>query len=142
MPKARQQPEEPRHPASSASRTKIARCGVNELLEVIVPQFEELDWQHIVVHDGEPKISAVLEEVWTSGTEIITVTYRSEIIWAERESGVFELALTVTDDANKWTKEQCDAKADELLAAINDEFAARWHPYRNLIRPAQIQQSS
>ena len=141
MPKSRQ-PEESRAIVSTASRTKIARCSIGELLEVMLPQFEELDWQHINVSETESKMSAVLEEVWTSGTEIITVTYRADVIWAERETGVFELVLTVSDDANKWTKEQCDAKADELIAAINDEFAARWHPYRNLIRPAQIQQSS
>lgn len=141
MTKSRQ-PEEPGHPISSASRTRIARCGASELLEAIVPQFEALDWQHVLIADGEPRISAVLEEVWTSGTEIITVTYRAEVIWAERESGVFELALTVSDDAYKWTKEQCDAKADELLAAINEGLTSRRYPYRNLIRPAQIQQSS
>jgi hypothetical protein len=141
MPKSRQ-PEESRAIVSTASRTKIARCSIGELLEVMLPQFEELDWQHINVSETESKMSAVLEEVWTSGTEIITVTYRADVIWAERETGVLELVLTVSDDANKWTKEQCDAKADELMAAINDEFAARWHPYRNLIRPAQIQQSS
>lgn len=141
MPKSRQ-PEESRAIVSTASRTKIARCSIGELLEVMLPQFEELDWQHTNVSETESKMSAVLEEVWTSGTEIITVTYRADVIWAERETGVLELVLTVSDDANKWTKEQCDAKADELMAAINDEFAARWHPYRNLIRPAQIQQSS
>lgn len=128
--------------ACSASKTKIARCDLAELHDVILPQFERSDWQHTVVDDAKRTISSQVSEVWTSGTEIIEVTFKAEIIWAERESGVYELLITVSDVSNKWTLSQCEEKAEELLSNINAEFAARWHPYRNLIRPAQIQQSS
>jgi hypothetical protein len=126
----------------SATRTKIARCDLDELYDMVLPLFEENEWRHTVVEEENRIISSRLVEVWTSGTEIIEVTFKAEIIWAERESGVYELLITVSDVSNKWTLAQCEEKVEELLANINSWFAARWHPYRNLISPAQIQQTS
>lgn len=126
----------------TATRSKIARCDVVELYDVMVPVFDAYDWEDIEFDVENRTMTARLEEVWTSGTEIIEVTFFAEVIWSERESGVFEILLTVSDVSNKWTIGQCEDKATELLSGINEEFATRWHPYRNLIRPAQIQQSS
>lgn len=124
------------------SRTKIARCDVRELHDVVLPQFRERDWEEPVVDLENRTIQSHLAELWTSGTEMIEVYFLAKISWTERDAGILEIVLTVSDEENQWSQALCEDKADELLQAINDEFASRWHPYRNLVRRTQLGPSS